>query len=293
MATISKTFPYPYLASFSRDYKTAKFGFSLDYDNQEGNSRIVLSYTLENPNLQDLIRKNVLGVFAVYSCTGTALKAIKPFAPDSQRLEINIKTGEATGKIRFTLMIVAEEDFDFQDSDFSDDYQDISFKIEKGNVIGESDDIDLFFNHREADGNKRSLFVKSIDKNMLPEDGARIIYRNDVIDIAMSQETYTAIRKMEFDFAKRPLIFSTFLVPALATTLALMNEVEGADGSPIENPFVNDNEDKAWFQAIEDKLAGKEYNAGDEYAIAQRMLGEPLAPSVGWIEQHNNSGEGE
>jgi hypothetical protein len=190
-------------------------------------------------------------------------------------------------------MIVAEEDFDFQDGDFSDDYQDISFKIEKGNVIGESDDIDLFFNHREADGNKRSLFVKSIDKNMLPEDGARIIYRNDVIDIAMSQETYTAIRKMEFDFAKRPLIFSTFLVPALATTLALMNEAEGADGSPIENPFVNDNEDKAWFQAIEDKLAGKEYNAGDEYAIAQRMLGEPLAPSVGWIEQHNNSGEGE
>lgn len=138
MLNSEMNYPYPVLRSEPGDYKTAIFSVMLVKEDREDGYHLKIDYSVNNGEIEKLIKSKAIAFALQIQCTSTWYRKIQISGSPSQI--ICIPAGEVHGKVELCPCIVALKELDnFQNSDFSEDFEGISFQLHKGDVVGIGD----------------------------------------------------------------------------------------------------------------------------------------------------------
>lgn len=278
-----RLFPYPLLNNerlFSQ-FKTSNF--SLNYDKIElidGNYVIKNAcYFCDNDKLNHLIAESKVVVVCLVECPETMFR--KTYLLNKNFQDLIIPLTEINGKLTISAFAVANEDIcGYSNDDFLEDYDGISFNIEKNDILAVDDGImdKLQFEGFEDD-KKTSIFLVVKDKNI--EDGImQIEYTSEKIVISLPEEQWNRYDKTKSIAGFRNLYFSIIAIPALSQAIAsLKNTKENVDLLCMEynwfNAFVNRYQEMNGIELDNDNFVGL-----DPYVETQKMLNASVTKSV-------------
>jgi len=278
-----RLFPYPLLNN-DRLYSQFKLStFSLNYDSIEiVDDNYIISnacYTCDNNKLTQLISENKVSVVCLIECPETMFR--KTYVLETISKNIVIPLTDINGKLTISAFAVAMEDIcDYFSDDFLEDYDGISFYIEKNDILAVDDGVmdKLQFEGYE-DEKKSSIFLVIKDRNI--EDGImRMEYNSEKIVISLPENQWNRYDKTKSISGFRNLYFSIIAIPALSHAIAdLKNTEEGVDLLCMEYSWFNSFVAK--YQEInKEELTDEIFATLDPYSEAQKILNESVTKSI-------------
>ena len=178
-------------------------------------------------------------------------------------------------KINICFFIIVKKDIkNYTNKNFNDDYQDISFNLEKANILAIAKPFNIEI-EKEKDNlvQMPSIFL-ILKKNSEDKSGMEIDMMNDRIGISLYKteyEQYSILSKGIF----QPLLHSSVIFPTLIYVL------ENLKNSDLEN-----FEDYNWFKTIKKVLANMNIELNREtlekefsYDLAQKIINFPISRS--------------
>jgi len=276
MAMRSKTFAYPYYASFSKDYKEVLFEATWSQNISENDVCVTVFVDIGDKVIKDLIRCRTLSLVCQVSCTNTFFREEYTFEPDSDEIHISIPAYLLDEKTTLTLFIIASKNFLYSNDNFDSFHEGVSYSIEKGNVIGESDD-QIYYVHHNDSKNGTSIFTRSFKEGMPEGDPIKVKYNSDAINLEMPRSMYDYLNKAEGKTKNFASIHSMFLAPVLAQTIALMASSDPDD----DNSFAAKQNGKKWYSIIDEKIdVSDEFKPEDAWTLAQSILHSPVNNAI-------------
>lgn len=276
MAIQSKTFSYPYYASFLQDYKTYKFDLTETHESTKEKISIFLRVELGDEEIKKQIDLGNIGLFCLAECKNTIFRKLYALDSKTYSLKIDLDNKELDERLHLTAYIVALKNFSFTNLNFSDFFKGTDFYVEKGNKLGESTyDIDLFFHHYISSAGE-NLFTRSFKEDMSENDPPYIQYMENSLDIVMPKKMYLFLNALENNSNSFPMIHSTYLIPALTQIISQLLSKD-SDG---ENAFLDNNSDKKWLTLIQERLSTfgtiDDLEPEDSWKYAQLILKTPV-----------------
>lgn len=274
-----KVFSYPYLASFCNDYKTSKFSLQVEPGRKDDNIAVRLSYSLDNPELEQDILDGKLKVVVRATCNQYSFVKIWEFKQKSTVILECIDPLEVGETISFVGYLMANCDFDLANSDLSDEWAGVISRVQKNNIVGETFEEKIFVKH-EGEGKKQSIFNFVCKRDMKDGEAVQMILSEQRIVFCLAKkefETYKTIQNKS-----SPIIVSSILVPAFAEILSKMVAVTSPDGEPEPSQFSNEYGQKNWYQVLRARYIQTfkkepEYGEIDQYKAAQTLLQNPTS----------------
>ncbi len=279
-----RLFPYPVLNSeklFSQ-YKNGVFALYYEEGVSEDRQYYQLNQLycdLSDTMLLDLVNKGKAEIICVVECPSTMYR--KHFVVSTQPTDYRIPLADLNNKVNVSAFIVAKEDInDYRSEDFLDDYGDISFSIEKHDILAADDGYVNNVDFNDLDDNKKSsIFIIIKDRNI--SDGTmQVEYDSDKITISLPEEQWNYYDKTKKIPQYQSLYFSIIAVPALGYALSCLQKNDPA----VDILRI----DYRWFNAF--AIAYKNYHGeeiSDDVFIkmntnleAQMVLGRPVANAV-------------
>ena len=245
-----KTYPFPFLASYSKDYKKTSFKIKSKYIPSKGTIGIQVDYELNNPELIQLIKEDIVSVVAKVVCTTMGLSTTGVFKKGFTSTQFKFNTMQVDGDVEITAYLVANDDFTLENTDFSDDWMNENPVVQKDNVIGESNESVLSFSHVKS-GSSKSIFKFTLQNTKVDGDPYSLnLDYDDCIEFRISKRMYNQYsilkQKGEKDF-----IHGVFIIPALADILRQMKESSESQDDEI-NEFNQKHGNKKWYQILTD-----------------------------------------
>jgi hypothetical protein len=262
----NRLFPYPVLRDNNNNFIHSKFKVDAKYRILEDGYEIETNTFLENDNLIKLIKEKKVSIVLHLECSKTKYRKIENLNIGDTK--INIKTEFLEGKLELLGLLISEEKIkDYLSKDFHPNYEDKTFEIEKGSILGISEIPSIIIeNKKEEYSSIPSIFDVTSNSEMkymeLKLDGERII-------IVLPLEIYKIRNANKNSLHSRNIVNSMILLPALMGTLYELLDKEAKE------MYGN----KRWFRVINSKLSKLNINLeeGDLYeenifSIAQSLL---------------------
>lgn len=281
-----KLFPYPILNKNEVFSNFIKKSFDLIFDNVSTDDKLILhnvTYVTDASAINELIKEGKVGVVLIVECADTIIR--KTFDVTNTKIDITISNQELNGKVEFSLFAYAKFDFEYCPSDVDEDYNDITFQIEKYDILCVNDGVSKIVLHKDAEESLvKSIF--SIQSLSEMADGLfDVQYKNSKkILISMSEydhANYNVVYSMPIF---QEVFFNMILIPALSQALTdCFNDVK--NGAELDDIIVN----YQWFASIlkqYQRLKGEQLtidiikNIQQPIAFAQEILGKPIKSAL-------------
>lgn len=211
----NKLFPYPTLNNIVERscFNNTKYSFECnDYSDDQYYVLEDACIKINNEMIENMINEGVLGVGLIIECSSTIYR--KKFEISTTPKTIKIGIGDLRDKVVVSCYIYAKQDIDkFVNSDFLDDYEGISFKIEKNDIIAIDDGYTTVIDFDESiDKKVASIFEVIRNKNvetMTVEGNSRSIVISLPEDVFNNYNTLSKLDECQNIF------FSMLAIPAL------------------------------------------------------------------------------
>lgn len=288
MQVKNKLFPYPIINhnELLSNYGDSRFDFR--YENTEENDNYFIlknaCFYTDSKYLNELYDLGKIKIFCVIECSSTVYR--KAFPMEREGKDISLLKIDFSEKVEISMMAVATHTFSYISDEFDEEYQGINIEIEKNDIIGANDGINVYFRHDEKeDSFASSIFSIIADHNM--DEGAYKVECNTgkKIVISMSDEEYHNYKVIYAMPIYQEVFFNMLLIPALIEGLSLcktyLSESTERDLEDVGNNFI-------WFRTIVEsykKLTGNELTLDDfkgysPVSLSQELLGKPVGTSL-------------
>ena len=267
----NKYFPYPVLSNFSDDYSTSGFIFDAELVKDINDIIFKFSVALDNKELLDLIKNEKAEFVFHIECSQTYYRNIA--ATSETEVIHRIPENKLSNKVTVCSFIVAREDIsNYKNDSFHEDYEGISFNIERGNILAIGGQMD-FKIIKEAEELSKVPSIFSILRRDTNDDiGMEIDINDDKIKLWLSNEDFINYQILVKRPNLQPSIHAMMIFPALMLVF-----------EKIKNNGIEEYEDFKWFQAINRILKKSGITLDREtidlyqsFILAQKLLDLPI-----------------
>lgn len=291
-----KLFPYPILNNnlILSDYKETSF-FELKIDRGingeiiEDEKYFVLKnacFNIKNIELNNLYLQGKIKVALIIECPNAVYR--KKYNLSHKPVDIKISKNNLNDLVYISAFMYATENIkDYKNEDFSEEYDDYTFEIEKYDILAVDDGIDFKVEKDKINDDKLTSIFSVVRKELL---GTQMSYQSTSkkIEIYLSPEYYIRYDNMKHTSKYNNIIFSMIVIPALIGSLY---EIKS---NIMKYTDINDIVDqKKWFNSVclryekvmNTKLDIEEFQEIDVINLAQIILND--ATCNGIKEFHN------
>lgn len=274
MATGYRHFPHPVLSEDRDDYIDSRFLVELDIKHIADKIKFTIEYTLENDELEELLKEGRIEVIYRIESPETMYRTI--VKGKRSKIEKFIDETLINGNITVSSYIVAKENIkDYKNSFFHEDYGNLTFDMDKTAImaIGKKYKFRVDKDMEEL-YNIPSIFVISRNGNKEIQDMS-VSFDGNKINIILSDEDYVYQQNLGIFPVYQPVLHSMIIMPALIYLFTELKEVS--------DERVEELSEKRWFKSIDGVL--RKMNLGLEkyyleyntpYKLAQMILGNPI-----------------
>lgn len=270
-----RLYPYPVLSEFYDDYKGGKYSVEISIEQIFEGIQLNFSSTLISDTLIEMLHSKKIRFIYHVECAQTGYREIiitKKF----KKTKV-ISASDLRGKVQICPYIVAAEDIpNYSNSDFHDDYADITFNIEYGCIMGIARQVDFVIeNYETSIANTDSIFTIVKTSN---DQGKEMQFNidNDKIIIEMPVTEYFTYKQLNTQPQFRALLNSLTITPVL---IYLFQELRYL---PLDE--YHQYEDYSWYIAIKKALKEKhnfelgadDFGSENIVVLAQELIESPL-----------------
>lgn len=302
MQVRNRLFPYPVLNHNPAYSNYPGKDFSLIYEEEETDNEYILKnlhFETNSEYIQKLMEEGKIGVVCVVECSYTVFRK-RYFVNNVFGDDLILNKKDFAERVNISMFAYAKENINMNSTEFDSDYGELSFAIDKNNILAANDGYYVYFKHESDDDNlAQSIFNVNADHNLKDElYRIEFEYKNR-INIWLTDEGYKNY-KMIYTFPSyKEVFFSILLVPALGESLSRCIEILRANQEKDLDDLGNDN---PWFRSVMNgylRLYGTELTADSfkkmsPIQFAQELLGKPFEKSLRQlIEETQKQGESE
>lgn len=264
MLNSSMTYPYPILRNKPTDYKTGIFEVQINKVNQKNGFNISVTYGVNNDQIKELLEKRIIAYAIQIQCVSTWYRKLE--ISDTEKQTIFLPSNLVHERVDMCPCIIALEDIkDFHINDFTDDFEEIPFSVNKGEVIaiGERQKFDALY---KDDIIKKSESIVSF----INDTECSVMYCEwefEAIQIHLPKKQYELYTHIgEYESWKIPVLNAIYVVPVISQAI---NEIYNDE---FQNGQCN-LEKYAWYKTL--KFMIKKV-ARDDAKSYKKMLSDPI-----------------
>jgi hypothetical protein len=296
-----KYYPHPVLQKGSDDFVDCEFNVSIEPKAEQNNYYFTVTAETTSKDMEELIEKGSAYYSIHIECKNTRFRKIIKFT--EKNYSFKIPASSLDGKVEICSFIIAASNIEnYTNENFHPDYDGISFKVYKGDILAIGDEFS-FSADKEIDPLIKVPSIFNIirdDSRNVPID---IDASTDKINIVLSKdnfEKYGILKSLQKDYNNlTALISSLLIVPAIVLVLENIKvRLESTDDA--ETLLEELEETHRWFRVLKSKLEDlginiKEPNAFTEstLTIAQKLVGDPLTQGLKFFDEIHNVSEDE
>ena len=280
MVVRNRIYPYPVLAYFLHDYKeTSTFEVKPSLIIDGFRQIINFDILLENTDLRTMVDKSQAEIILHMECSQTGYRHILVIPVGKTSISFIIPNELVSGKMQVCPFIVAAQDLDsYKNTEFDDDFDNLSFSLERGNILAVAKQIDIDIKKKTDD--LRNL--PSIINVMLNAD-TKQQYMQINLDESLINVLLPAYEWQQFgalsESGRLDGVFSSIIaVPALTYTLGYLQR-EGVGGRVSLS-----DDGKIWYDCIKRALLenfkidleSEAFDNRNAFELAQALVNGPL-----------------
>ena len=284
----AKLYPYPVLApTFNNDY--VESNFNIEITTQCSPNEVVVNFTpiLSNKGIKMLINEKKAGFVVHIECGLTSYR--KLINIDEVGYTFKIPADKIEGVIYFCPFIIALQNINgYTNEKFNKDYIDLSFDLEKGNILAVGQEVSLMVEKENDDlSNVPSIFAVTEIKD---KDRVEIVIDNtgNKINIQLPEEEFNQFKIAMNNPATKSIIHSMIIIPALMKCF-----------EDLKNPelFIQYS-DKRWARALKKAVIKLGLNFDCEsleginsFEVAQKIMDNTICRGIADIQNIAKLGE--
>lgn len=230
MSRIDCNYPYPILVPRGDDYINCDFSVDIEsgLERKNGNLKIVLSYTLNCDGLNDMLINGDIDICVQIISRVTSYREIKRFNKN-EKLTILIDANLISKEITFIPFIVALKDLnDFSLKEHNPIFQNMTFKIKKGEKIGFADSFNYTLPSVDPLKPTSSVIrIKLNDKKNAPP--YEIELTTTKIYVLLNEKAYNLYNELRTNSDINGFLTPIIMIPTIVEALSCLKN-EGSDG---------------------------------------------------------------
>jgi hypothetical protein len=280
----NRLFPYPVLRKGNKNFNSAAFEANVQYKYNEKEYEFLVSINLTDKNLINLAKANEVSILCHLECSKTKFRIVKELQTGENQFKVDVASLD--GRLQLVALIVAKKDLeDYHSDDFDSDYEDNTFFIRKGNILGVAEIPPVFIeNKKENNSSLPSIFnIRSSED----EEFMKVGYEDNRIMITLPIEEFKIRNANNNGLHSRRIMNSMIVFPTL---VAILNEISKPES-------IQDYGNLRWFAVVNKKLKGLnppvdlqngDLENSDIFHVAQQLLEELFSEamiSVDYLEE--------
>lgn len=280
-----KLYPYPVLSYFSDDYIDSVFTSSLNIIYKNGNILFEMQGKTDNLELLKLIEEGYAEYTFHIECPSTSYRNI--VSSDNGSKTVVIHDSLLNSKVNVCFFIIAKKDIEnFKNSKFNSDYENLSFYIEKANILAIANQFNVEIEKEKDDLAQVPSIFLIIKRGDNERKGMEIDMLREKIEISLSKDDYENYSLFS-NGSYQALLHSSIIFPALVYVFENLKTIE-----------LDSVEDLRWFKTIKKVLENLDIGLDREsldsiisYDLAQKIINYPISRSLVSLLSLDNSEE--
>lgn len=264
MLNSTMNYPYPVLRNKPIDYKASTFSTEIKKTDKANGYILDVDYKANNQPIKELLEQRKVAYALQLQCISTWYRRLE--VSDTEKQTIFIPSNLVHERVDMCPCIIALEDIkDFKNDDFVEEFQNISFSLNKGEVvaIGERKKFDAVY---------KTDIIKKGDPivHFFNDDTISVMYcefEYDTIFIHLPKKQFERYNGMGMNEQwKIPMLNAVYVVPAVVQGIIeiYQNECNNGDGTL---------EHCSWYKTLKFFIQKAAKNDDLEY---KKMLREPI-----------------
>lgn len=266
-----RLYPYPVLSDMTNDYINSSFGMNLEVNQGMKEICFSISLCLENEEIKQLIADDFAEYVIHIECSYTAYRTV--IKTNETEIKKIIPEHKLNGKVAICAFVVAKKEIPkYYNNLFNEDYGNMSFSLNRGNIIGIGGQVNIEITKEVEKLSKiPSIFTicrcaEDVDESM------KFDITGEKIAITLCNESFENYKILSGSPILLPVLHSLLIVPALIYTFEMLRK-EG----------ISEFEDLRWFKSIKRTLGKNNMTLNEElldcipsFELAQKSLDLPI-----------------
>lgn len=287
----NRSFPYPVvnknqsLSGFKSSFFHLEINPKTDNPSVDPASGLVIhgiSFATNSDFLKTLIKSGKAAVVLLIECSDTLFRRSYPLSEQPQ--DITVPASSLSGRTDCSAFVYLKENTDeYCDSDFLEDYESLSFSLEKGDIIAADDGFSVNVILDKTQSDYVPSFVSVVKKLDDPSENIDVSLGKTKISIGVCPEQFDKYYGSKDIVLMQPFYFSILLVPALAQALYQLQKESangGFDGLSLKYDWFL-SLSKAYANANNGtKLDETELANLEPFLAAQKLLNLPITKAI-------------
>jgi len=287
MQVKNRLFPYPVINNNKIFSNYLCNDFKLEYELEIDEYKVILKnarFKTDSNYINMLYDEGKLRISCVIECSNTVYR--KSVDLDKLGKDITLFNSDFDERVDISMFATALMDFNLSSEEFDEDYSSIVFEIEKYDILGAYDGINIYFRHEEKEESlTQSIFTVITSTDHIPGSYTVECDTSKKIVVTMSEVDYQNYKLIHAVPLYTEVFFNMLLIPALIEGLTLCKKILQDDLSKDLDDVGNQY---PWFRSIQNaykRLTGMEL-VQDEFlnisvsSFAQNLMGKPFGISL-------------
>lgn len=273
-----RQYPHPVLSHFSDDLLNCKFQSTVRCAETKTAYKFSAIFKTSSMELNRLLKERLAYFGCHVECPTTRFRTL--FKSFEEELSFEIPSDKLEGKVHICSFVLAAEDLSqYSNTDFHPDYENVSFKVNKGDILAVAKDR-VFVAEKVVDALRSlpSIFTFAPNPNTDAPPMDVVIDDPYKIVIRLSNENFKLFRLLSDNQGLNKTFSSLFVIPALVAILELCKSEDN----------VSEFEEHRWYRVLRQKLKDHGVEPGDEstfmesttVVLAQKLIGNPLSGTL-------------
>lgn len=264
MLNININYPYPVIREYTDDYQSTEFIGELKVLLEPDGYAVHTNFEINNKGIQILLSKRILTYALEVQCVSTWFRKLYPI---HENRVIRLDPQMIHERVELIPCIVAATSIEgFTNEDFAEEYQDMKFDLNAGDIIGigQKRTFDALYQNDIIKNGSSIVDVGGNDK--LKE--IQCDFSQSTIKLTLPADQYENYRSCGYNRSKYKMLNAILIVPALVEAIGII----AADEKDPEHQSGHQN--RAWYKTIVVNL--KRFAENDERKYLQ-LLEKPFA----------------
>lgn len=228
MNITKRLYTYPVLSEERNDYVNSVFDAKMQYKYEVNNMLLEFDIKMDNEYLNNMILAGDAEYVIHIECPNTSFRTTIHAISISVSEEIPV--GRINGKIEITVLLVTKNDVqNFVNSNWNDDYKDLSFDLSKGSILAYKNipSIDILKKYKEFNSTSSIFTIRKLLTDV-PKP-MQIDLSNDQIIILLGPQEYKIYNSYHFNEKFQPILNTMIFLPALVFIFEELKQENGID----------------------------------------------------------------
>ena len=237
-----KYYPYPILAPFSQDYRTATFvvGITAERTADGKNLEFLVSLPGLSPTIESALADGFCKLVIDIDCPGTLFRRVLRV----ENSKVSVPVGEVLGDVSVTPLLLVDEEFDFS-PDAANEVDEIftgasPFRLTAGDPLAIGDTVKFGISHT---GKTNNSLLQLVSNKNLTSNLFEVNTSGDMLEVNVSVTAHGAYLRMFKNAYTRP----AFIMGVVKDAILLgISAIATGDDDVLEH---------AWAQSLFDRLS--------------------------------------